>query len=263
MILGFDTSAAHCAAALLSGERVLAARVEAMAKGQAERLMPLLEELLAEAGVGWRDLAALAVGVGPGNFTGVRIAVSAARGLALGLERPAIGINGFEALAEAATPMGRAATTGPTAEVLAVIAGRAGRLALARVRHGRLVGAPTEVAPGDIEGIVSRPPETIAAAGPLAAEVAPGSADWAGVRPPAIAEWAGLDVVAEAAADEGAARLAAVTGGAVLPIHMPLAEAIARAAARRLGQDLPRPAPLYLRPADAAPPSDAPPRMLS
>jgi Fe-S cluster biogenesis protein NfuA len=47
---GFDTSAAHCAAALLCGDRVLAQRYEAMAKGQAERLMPLLEEVLAEAG---------------------------------------------------------------------------------------------------------------------------------------------------------------------------------------------------------------------
>jgi tRNA threonylcarbamoyladenosine biosynthesis protein TsaB len=49
MILGFDTSAAHCAAALLSGDRVLATGHEDMAKGQAERLMPLLEEVL-EAG---------------------------------------------------------------------------------------------------------------------------------------------------------------------------------------------------------------------
>ena len=57
LTLGFDTSAAHCAAALLSGETLLTTRQEEMAKGQAERLMPLIEELLAEAGIGWRDLA--------------------------------------------------------------------------------------------------------------------------------------------------------------------------------------------------------------
>ncbi|HVG47436.1 MAG TPA: tRNA (adenosine(37)-N6)-threonylcarbamoyltransferase complex dimerization subunit type 1 TsaB, partial [Rubellimicrobium sp.] len=51
LILAFDTSAAHCAAALLSGDRVLTSREEPMATGQAERLMPLLEELLREAGV--------------------------------------------------------------------------------------------------------------------------------------------------------------------------------------------------------------------
>jgi tRNA threonylcarbamoyl adenosine modification protein YeaZ len=97
-ILAFDTSAAHCAAALLwDGGLIL--RDEAMDKGQAERLIPLLEEVLAEAGLGWRDLKAIAVGTGPGNFTGVRIAVAAARGLALGLGIPAVGVTRLEALA--------------------------------------------------------------------------------------------------------------------------------------------------------------------
>ncbi len=97
LIMGFDTSAAHCAAALLCGNRLVAVRAEEMRRGQAERLMPLLEELLAEAGAGWRDLAALGVGVGPGNFTGIRISVAAARGLALGLGVPAYGVDGFAA----------------------------------------------------------------------------------------------------------------------------------------------------------------------
>ncbi len=70
-----------------------------MAKGQAERLMPLLEDVLATAGKTWRDLDALAVGTGPGNFTGVRISVAAARGLALGLGIPAIGVTTLEAKA--------------------------------------------------------------------------------------------------------------------------------------------------------------------
>lgn len=51
VVLGFDTSAAHCAAALLRGDAVLAAVHEDMAKGQAERLMPMLEEMLAGAGL--------------------------------------------------------------------------------------------------------------------------------------------------------------------------------------------------------------------
>ena len=102
LVLGFDTSAAHCAAALVRGDTVLAARAEDMAKGQAERLMPLLEELLFDAGLDWRDLDALGVGTGPGNFTGVRISVAAARGLALGLGIPAVGVSVFEALAQGA-----------------------------------------------------------------------------------------------------------------------------------------------------------------
>jgi len=99
IILAFDTSAAHCAAALLRGDEIVTTRVEEMSKGQAERLMPLLEEILSEADLSWKDLTALGVGIGPGNFTGIRISVSAARGLALGLEIPAVGVSGFEVAA--------------------------------------------------------------------------------------------------------------------------------------------------------------------
>jgi len=99
VILAFDTSAAHCAAALLCGDTIVAQKHEDMAKGQAERLFPLLEEVLAEANVAWSDLSAIGVGVGPGNFTGIRISVSAARGLALSLGIPAIGVSSLEAQA--------------------------------------------------------------------------------------------------------------------------------------------------------------------
>ncbi|HET9069540.1 MAG TPA: tRNA (adenosine(37)-N6)-threonylcarbamoyltransferase complex dimerization subunit type 1 TsaB, partial [Amaricoccus sp.] len=100
LILAFDTSAAHCAAVLVSGDRVLGQRDEAMARGQAERLIPLLEDLLAGAGHRWADLDGLAVVTGPGNFTGLRLAIAAARGLAFGLRIPAVGVSVFEALAD-------------------------------------------------------------------------------------------------------------------------------------------------------------------
>ncbi len=98
LVLSFDTSAAHVAAALLCGDQILARKVEEMKRGQAERLMPLLEEVVSEGGKSFADLDAIGVGVGPGNFTGIRISVSAARGLALGLGIPAVGVNSFDAI---------------------------------------------------------------------------------------------------------------------------------------------------------------------
>jgi tRNA threonylcarbamoyladenosine biosynthesis protein TsaB len=196
-ILAFDTSAAHCAAALLCGDRIIL-RHEAMAKGQAERLMPLLEEMLVEAGIGWTALRAIGVGTGPGNFTGVRISVAAARGLALGLGIPAIGVSALEAMA-----------LGHMRPVNVMIDAR---------RDEVYVQSFTDSGPGPARLMA-------AAAGPSALSG---------------------DVVGLGGAD---------------PLY-PLAEAIARIAASRLGEIQPRPAPFYLRGADAAPSSDPPPVIL-
>ena len=97
-LLAFDTSAAHCAAALLCAGKITI-RIDEMARGQAEHLMPMLEEVLAAQGLKWSDLDAIGVGTGPGNFTGIRISVAAARGLALGLGIPAVGVSNFDAAA--------------------------------------------------------------------------------------------------------------------------------------------------------------------
>jgi tRNA threonylcarbamoyladenosine biosynthesis protein TsaB len=99
VILGFSTSGPYCGAALFHDGEIAAAAHEEMAKGQAERLMPMIAEVLAEAGATYRDLDAIGVGIGPGNFTGIRISVAAARGLALGLGIPAVGVSELEALA--------------------------------------------------------------------------------------------------------------------------------------------------------------------
>ena len=114
-ILAFDTSAAHCAAALLLNGTVHT-RVEDMARGQGERLVVLLEDILGEHGVAWADLDAIGVGVGPGNVTGIRISVSAARGISLGLGKPAIGVSMFETTSRLA-PWAQTAVPAPRGQI--------------------------------------------------------------------------------------------------------------------------------------------------
>ncbi len=96
-VIVFDTSDQYIAAALYRGKENIQTKVEFMAKGQAEALMSFLNKLLAASSLNWSDLSKIGVCTGPGNFTGIRISVSAARGLALGLEIPAIGVTSFEA----------------------------------------------------------------------------------------------------------------------------------------------------------------------
>ena len=98
MILGIDTSAAQCAVALLgAGDPVVERR--AMERGHAEHLFPMIDKVLARAGIGYEGVGRIAVCTGPGSFTGVRIGVAAARGIALGRGISVTGISRFEALA--------------------------------------------------------------------------------------------------------------------------------------------------------------------
>jgi len=198
-ILAFDTAGPWIEACLLLPDGQVVHRLEPMEKGQAERLLPLLQEILAEAGLHWKDLGRIAVGTGPGNFTGVRISVAAARGLALAAAVPALGITRLEALAHA---LPRPITVIEDA-----------RRDEAYVQHFSQTGA----------------------------------------------EAASLQAVASLAPK------GAVTGSAAGPMALPPAMALTRAmaeiaATRCLPQ--PRPAPFYLRGADAAPPADPPPVIL-
>ncbi len=145
LVLGFDTSAAHCAAALLCGSRVLVARSEAMTRGQAERLMPLLEDVLAAGGAGWGDLARIGVGVGPGNFTGIRIGVSAARGLALALEIPSIGVTSFEVISSGTEAAHVPSVPAPRDHVYVVLPG--GVQAMLPLAEAQALGAPLRYLP--------------------------------------------------------------------------------------------------------------------
>jgi tRNA threonylcarbamoyladenosine biosynthesis protein TsaB len=83
----------------MDGERVLAHRFEVRTRGHAEALMPMLSAVMAEAGVTPATLGALAVTIGPGTFTGLRVGLAAARGLALARALPLVGVTTLEAVA--------------------------------------------------------------------------------------------------------------------------------------------------------------------
>jgi tRNA threonylcarbamoyladenosine biosynthesis protein TsaB len=175
---------------LLSGDRVLASRSEEMGRGQAERLMPLLQEILSEGGATWGDLARIGVGIGPGNFTGIRISVSAARGLALALDIPVIGISTFDVVTDLNGPECSAVVPAPRDQA-----------------YTRAPGGPPRLVPF------------------------------------AQAKASGADI-------------------ALPPEPELLARTIARLAATAPANG-PAPAPLYIRPADAAPARDLPPVILA
>ena len=107
-LLAFDTAGTACSAAIWRDGAVRARRFEAMSRGQSERLVPMIEAVMAEAGIAYPALDAIAVTCGPGGFTGVRIGLATARALALACARPVIGVSNFEALAVAVPENARA-----------------------------------------------------------------------------------------------------------------------------------------------------------
>jgi len=162
-----------------------------MGRGQSERLVPMLEDLLSDAGLRWQDLDVIGVGTGPGNFTGIRIAVATARGLALGLGIPAVGVTGFE----------------------------------------------TADAPPGTTVFVDAPRGQVYAHRPGSGE-------------PRLLS-----------GDEAAQLPGPSLNLSEIPLSLRIAAVARHAAARRTDRG-PRPAPLYLRSADAAPASDPPPVIL-
>jgi tRNA threonylcarbamoyladenosine biosynthesis protein TsaB len=97
-LLAFDCSGAACSAALWIDGQIAAQRFAAMARGQAEALMPQIESVMREAGLDFCAVEAIATTIGPGSFTGLRLGLAAARGLALAAARPLVPVTSFEAM---------------------------------------------------------------------------------------------------------------------------------------------------------------------
>lgn len=99
MILSIDTCLGASSVAVLDGERVLAARSEPMTRGHQERIGIIAREAATEAGVAFTDLDRIGVTVGPGSFTGLRVGLAFAKGLATALSIPCVGVTTLEAMA--------------------------------------------------------------------------------------------------------------------------------------------------------------------
>ena len=218
-VLAFDSTGSGCSAALLRDGRILAHRFAAMARGQTERLMPMIAEVVEEARTPIETLDLIGVTVGPGAFTGLRIGLAAAHGLSLASGVPAIGITSFAAVAAQIAPEERR----DRRLVVALDSKRAELYLQAFGTDGAAQGDGALVGPADFAAWV--PPGPLLLAGDGAARLAQAITD----RRPVIAPGLGIPDAADVA------RLAA--------------------ASWRRGQTPPRPRPLYLRPPDTTMPS--------
>lgn len=103
LVLAIDTALNACSVAIVRDGEVLARVIEPMARGQAERLAPLVQEVALSAGIAFVDFDRIAVTCGPGAFTGLRVGLAFARGLALALNIPCVGFSTLDALAAGAS----------------------------------------------------------------------------------------------------------------------------------------------------------------
>lgn len=219
ILLAFELATEACSVALLQDGRLLT-RHEVAPRRHVELALPWAEALLDDAGLAKSRLDALAVGVGPGAFTGVRLAISLVQGIALGLDRPVVPVSTLAALAEPFLAEG---------PVLAAIDARMGELYVGEFA-------------ADADGLPeSRAPEQLLPLGEAAAALA---AQGAGRR------WQGVGT--GFAAGEGAWHAALASSlRRIDPLALPSAGAVARIAARdfRLGRALApdQLAPTYLR----------------
>lgn len=200
IVLAIDTCSGACSAAVIDGERVLAARRETMERGHQERLAPLVAEVMGEAGTTFDRLERVGVTVGPGSFTGLRVGLAFAKGLSEALGVPAVGVGALEALA-AAAPHGLA---------VAAIDARRGQVFTQAFQSGRALGPPEALL---IETACAR----------LAVLAGGGPVTLVGSAAAVLAESAlYAQVIAEAAADPVAiARLAASRGpGPLDPLYL-------------------------------------------
>jgi tRNA threonylcarbamoyladenosine biosynthesis protein TsaB len=169
IVLGLDTCLNACSVAVLDGERVLAHRREEMARGHQERLAPMAQATMADAGLAFGQLERIGATVGPGSFTGLRVGVAFAKGLASALTIPAVGVGVLEALAAEAAGL-----------VAAVVDARRDQVYLQVFDEGHPLMAPDALPLGTAAARLAelargRDLALVGSGAPLLAEAAPGA----------------------------------------------------------------------------------------
>jgi len=246
-ILAIDAAGHSCSVALWRQGGIAAEERRTMSHGQAAELLPMVERVMQAGGLDLRQVAEVAVSVGPGGFTGLRIGLATARGLALAIGCPVVGISSFQATAAtlaAALP----ASDGPKGDV------PAGDVPSGNISEGNIPA-------GDILVVLdSRRAE------PYVARLGP---DLAFRQPPKLMDAAEIAAACRApglalACGDGLDALAAVLAGETLPAAIGRlavasdAVAVARLAADPAGRfNLPAD-PQYLRPPDISQPKERP-----
>jgi tRNA threonylcarbamoyladenosine biosynthesis protein TsaB len=167
IVLGLDTCLTSCSVAVLDGERVLASASEVMARGHQERLAPMTQAVMGKARLPFSALERIGVTIGPGSFTGLRVGIAFAKGLASALGLPAVGVGTLEALAAAV----------PGFAFVAIDA-RRGQLYGQAFEDGRALMAPDALAAETAaarlaELSMGRPVTLVGSGAPLLAEMVP------------------------------------------------------------------------------------------
>lgn len=168
-VLGLDTCLAACSVAVSDGARVLAHESEVMARGHQERLAPMAERVMAAAGLPFASLQRIGVTVGPGSFTGLRVGLAFAKGLAAALDAKLVGIGSLEALAEEVDGL-----------AFAVVDARRDQVYLQAFEAGRPLMAPDALELGTAaariaEVAAGRPMTLVGSGAPLLRDFAPGA----------------------------------------------------------------------------------------
>jgi tRNA threonylcarbamoyladenosine biosynthesis protein TsaB len=177
-VLAFDTCLGAVSAAVCridaGAMHVLSEAYEVPTTGHAERLMPMIEETVARSGIGLDAIDRLAVSLGPGSFTGVRLGVAAGRALALAMSKPCVGVTSLAAIAHEA----RRVLGGRAKDLAVAVDARAGMVYLQLFKDGGAASEPMLLTAADAAcSIGTRATTIVGSAAASVAEVADRQAD--------------------------------------------------------------------------------------